>query len=219
MHDESSSARLMPIYQLPIRMGFYLERARVTCFCWPDKPYRGIDRFPFLPSFEEQDEWMATGREKLSDLWDRYWDAKEDGETQASLELALRLQREFFAENIELEVVYSEIVMIPENLERYPQGEYWAERFASILPIFEQTHERLKQRPDNLRFLGFDVTTLHSIFHSVIYQPGLHETCPDLPNYLNDAGLFADLDTASRFLNAANEMDYAPFLVVSVWEV
>ena len=194
----------------PFRLGFFLERVAVTCFKWPSVPYRGIDRIPYLPTPEEKDELRSSGRGALADLWDRYWDAVDSRELNTNLPLAQDLQREFRNEGIELEIVYAEIVMIPDNLHEYPGGMDWAELLTQSLKNIRPVHERLTGRPENLHFLGFDVAQLFETFLSAIFQPGLHETQPRLPDHLNRAGLFDDIDTASKFLRAANEMGYGP---------
>ncbi len=206
---------------LPLRLGFWLERVGVTCLKWPSVPYRGIDRPPYLPSLEEEDELRSTGRRRLADLWDHYWDAEDSGELNINLRLAQDVQREFFNEGIEFEVVYGEIVTIPQNLYQYPHGTLWTEFLLEQLPRIRRIHQNFAARPQGIRWLGYDISHPIDSFHSAIFQPGLHETCPGLPDDLNRAGLFDDLNAASRYLHAANEMDYGPlpFCVLGIWEV
>ena len=78
---------------VPLRLGFWLERVGVTCLKWPSVPYRGIDRPPYLPSLEEEDELRSTGRRRLADLWDHYWDAEDSGELNINLRLAQDVER------------------------------------------------------------------------------------------------------------------------------
>ena len=204
----------------PFRLGFFLERTGVACFKWPSAPYRGIDRPPNLPTPEEEDELRSSGRSALADLWDRYWDATDSRQLNTNLPLAQDLQREFRIEGIELEVVYSEIVMIPDNLDDYPHGNLWLEQLDFVLQHWRHVHNLSAARPENLDFLGFDLSHPVPSFHSAIFQPGLHKTHPRLPDHLNQVGLFEDVDTALRFLRAANEMDYGglPFCVLGIWE-
>lgn len=205
---------------MPFRLGFFLERVGVTCFKWPSVPYRGIDRIPYLPTPEEEDELRSSGRGALADLWDRYSDARFSGKLNSNLSLAQGLLRDFLDEEIELEMVYAEIVMIPDDLHEYPRGMDWAELLTQSLQNIRPVHERLTGRPENLHFLGFDVAQLFESFLSAIFQPGLHETQPRLPDHLNRAGLFDDIDTASKFLRAANEMGYGPlpYCVLGIWQ-
>lgn len=205
---------------VPFRLGFFLERTGVACCKWPHLPYRGIDRLPYLPSFEEQDDLRAASKSKLADLWDRYWDAKDTRQLMVNLQLAQDLKREFCKEGIELEVVYAEIAMIPDNLDEYPSGKLWSEEIALVLPHWRHIHDRLGERLPKLQFIGFDLSHPVPSFHSAIFQPGLHNTCPKLPDYLNSNGLFDDLNTASMFLHKANEMGYGglPFCILGIWE-
>ena len=148
------------------------------------------------------------------------WDAVDSRELNTNLPLAQDLQREFRKEGIELEVVYSEILMIPDNLDDYPHGKLWSEQLDFVLQHWRHVHDLLAARPENLHFLGFDLSGPVPSFHSAIFQPGLHKTHPRLPDHLNQAGLFEDADTASRFLRAALEMDYGilPFCVLGIWQ-
>src|SRR5438552_14660724 len=118
---------------IPFRLGFFLQRTGVSCASWPDVPYRGIDRLWFLPTFEEQDELRAAGRNHLADLWDRYWDAEDSHELMVNLQLAQDLQREFFQEGVKLDLAYAEIAMIPDDLAEYPHGKLWSEILAKDL--------------------------------------------------------------------------------------
>jgi hypothetical protein len=183
--------------------------------------YRGIDRLPHLPTFEEQDELRFSGRKRLADLWDRYWEAKDSGELRVNLLLAQSLCLAFSKEGIRLEVVYGELLLIPTNLANYPRGRLWAEELLRILQQEQPIHSKFEDRPKNLCLLGLDISQLFESFHSVIVQPGLDRTCPHLSQHLNSHGLFDDLDTAAEFLHEANKMDYGPlpFCVLGIWEV
>lgn len=208
---------------LPLRLGFYLQRVGISCFNWPTVAYRGIDRMPHIPTPEQEPDLYFTpkaGRSRMADLWARYLDAIEQGRLNTDLKLTCRLRAEFLANGVDLEIVYSEVVTIPQDLEGFPHGKLWLEGLASILPTLEQTHRQIAKRPNNMNFLGYDIAQLFENFHSAIFQPGLHEYCPHLPDHLNPVGLFDDLDTASKFVQTANEMDYGPqpFCILGVWE-
>lgn len=206
--------------QWPVRLGFFLESHGVTCFNWPTIPYRGIDRLPHIPSPEEDDGLRSAGRGGLVDLWERYWNASDGEELRLNLSLAQELQQMFLGQRVELDIVYSEIAFIPGDLEAYPRGSLWLDNLTFVLSQIQGVHNRLLKRPDNLQLLGFDISLPVPSFHSAIYQPGLHRRHARLPDYLNRFGLFADLNTALRFLSMANEMDYGalPFCILGIWE-
>jgi hypothetical protein len=204
-------------------LGFYLERTGVSLPYCPEKAYRGIDRLPYIPGLEEEPGLFLKNGVKTAStrIWERYTDAVDDMKLHSNLSLALTLQREFLSIGLKLEVVYSEIILIPNDLQRYRHGGLWSENFNAMLPLLNWMHDAIGERPDAFRLLGYDLSQLMASFHSAIFQPGLHNNTSKLDEQLNGEGLFDDLDTASRFLCSANEMDYGtlPFLVMGVWEL
>lgn len=202
-----------------IRLGFFLERTAVTCFSWPNIPYLGIDRLPYLLTDEEEEQLRASGRGELAEIWNHYWDASISGELNVNFELARDLQRQFDLWGVQLEIVYGEIVRIPTNLDQYAHGELWSENLEEALVHRREIHDRLGSRPANIDLLGFDISHPVPTFHSAIFQPGLNESYPSLSEYLNKNGLFETLDKASGFLPATNNLDYGllPFCILSIW--
>ncbi len=155
------------------------------------------------------------------DVWDQYWNAYDSTELNSNVQLAQTLHRKLATEGIDLDLIYAEISMVPHELDQYPSGKIWARELARVLSVIRKVHDRLGKRPDGVQLLGYDISHPVPSFHSAIFQPGLHERRPCIPEYLNSAGLLEDIDLALRFLSAANEMDYGslPFCVVGIWEV
>jgi hypothetical protein len=200
------------------RLGFFLERTSVTCFAWPDMAYRGIDRLPFLPTPEEQEQMMSSGSSDLAKLWDRYWEASIDGLINVDGKLAREYQQQFLKGGITLEVIYGEIVEIP-NVDKYPHSALWSENLESALLHRYDIHQRIGSRPDNIEFLGFDISHPVPTFHSAILQPGLNSKCLHLPHQLNSNGLFNTFEDAVPVLDDANSLDYGllPFCILGIW--
>jgi hypothetical protein len=201
-----------------IHLGFFLERTSVSCFAWPEMAYRGIDRLPYLPTQEEQEQMLSSGKSDLAKLWDRYWEANIDGVINVDGKLARVLQQEFLEWGITFEVIYGEIVVIP-SLDKYPHRALWSENLESALLHQQDTHQRIRSRPDNIEFLGFDISHPVPTFHSAILQPGLNNMCPHLPQQLNSNGLFNTLEEALLVLEKANSLDYGllPFCILGIW--
>ncbi len=220
MSDAGAVSRVRAV-DLPVRLGYFLEREGVAAAAFPAVRYRGIDRLPYLPTDEELQALRRAGRERLVALWERYLHAEDEGTPYTDRALALDFRRAFRREGVELEVVYGEVTAVPENLETYPGGTPWARTLLSALQGMHNRNAHFARRPQGLDFLGYDISHPVPTFHSAIYQPGLHRVQPDLPRYLNRHGLFGDLATALRFLHAANAMDYGalPFCVLQVWSV
>lgn len=202
----------------PIRLGFFLERTPVYCVAWPKVAYRGIDRLPYLPTAEEQEQLQSTGRHDLSRLWDTYWAANSEGEINVDVGLASQLQQQFETEGLNFEIVYSEIVEIP-NFEGSPHEGLWSENLKTVLMHRQAVHDRLGSRPENIEFLGFDISHPVPTFHSAILQPGLDRKHPSLPQELNSHGLVDTIETASDLAMEANTLDYGllPFCVLGIW--
>jgi len=65
---------------LPIRPGFFLERTDVMFPLLPWTSYRGVDRSPFIPTPEEEEELKGSKKARLLYLWQRYSDLTYTGE-------------------------------------------------------------------------------------------------------------------------------------------
>jgi len=199
-------------------LGFYLARTGVQTASSPRVPYRGIDRLPYIPTPKEEEELRLAGRRRLADLWVEYADAEYDKTFVFDSQLALDYQRKFFDEGIRFEVIYGEIVFVPENLEQYALGDRWMSGLNEALRRWHQTLPQSWRNPTDLAFLGVDISHPFPTFHSAIYQPGLHESRPDLIPELNRSGLFGDIGAALPFLECGNRMGYGalPFCLVEV---
>ena len=205
----------------PISLGLFLQRTGVTCSKWPGRPYRGIDRLPYVPSPLELEDLRSSGSNEWADIWDAYWDAWESSSLRVDLRLIQKVRRDFLRYNLEFEIVFGEIAAVPKNLQAFPHGSLWERELQVALARIRRTTQEPVSRPPQARFLGFDLSHPVPSFHSAIFQPGLHSVHPRLPDQLNMDGLFDDLNTALRFLDAANQMDYGvlPFCVIGIWEV
>lgn len=204
------------IITAPLRLGYFLLRRGVRLSSWPDVPYRGIDRLPFVPSPEEEQILQATGHSDLVQLWVSYWDALESGELRARLPVARRFQQAFLRQGYRFELVYAQILEIPSHLERYPHGELWLRDMELAAGHLVRVHEQITHAARNLDVLGIDISHPTITFHSAIFQPGLHRRVPDLPRYLNERGLFPDIVAARPFVSEANAMDYGAFPFCSI---
>lgn len=209
---------------LPLPLGFYLVKEIQYCASWPDVRYRGIDRGLVVPDPLELDDWRASGRKRLAELWDWYFETTESGLLSVDGEVAQELCRELQSFGIKSEVIYAEISAIPQDLSQYPHGELWAKGLKEGMGFIKRRLENipglaLTQRPPSLAWLGYDVAHPTPWFHSAIVQPGLHHICPTLPTDLNQNGLLPNLGIAEHFMEEANKMDYGtePFCVVAVF--
>lgn len=157
--------------------------------------------------------------EGVAGLWEEYSEAEEGGELNVDLTLARHLQERFRYAGVRLDLIYAEVAAIPEGVRGYPSGELWWDTLEFVLEHRRAIHNRLHGAPESFSFLGFDISHPVPTFHSAIYQPGLHHSRPEYPQYLNRSGLFDDRDTALPYLNAANERDYGPlpFCIIGVW--
>ena len=124
-----------------------------------------------------------------------------------------------------VEVVFAKIVAIPPDLSVYPHRSIWAntveQGMNSLMKLLTNASLRLGRHsciPKNFVSLGYDISQAIPNFHSAIRQPGLVNTCPDLPKNLNENGLFGYQECAEKFMSEANQMDYGsePHCVIEV---
>jgi len=201
---------------LPIRLGFFLQRTGVPFPFRPGICYRGIDRLPFPPPPEEEEEIARSGTARLLSLWREYCDVSFTGELHGDELLTRRLRRAFGEEGIDLEIIYAEVVLIG----TLPAGEDSVELMGSVMLRLRQLHDRVTSRPVGIPNLGYDVSYPLPGFHSALFQPGLQEI-PGAPDFdLNSAGLLGTVDQVKNILPIANRMDssWRPFcgIVISL---
>lgn len=203
--------------ELPLRLGFVLGRTSVPFPYRPEIIYRGVDRLPFVPTPEEEEELTRSGRTRLVSLWHRYGDTLFTGELHRDGQLAVTLQREFAAEGAEFELIYAEVVDVPSPPDPMPCDEGPRGAWDRL----RRHHEAAASRPGRALLIGYDVSYPLPSFHSVLLQPGLREE-PDAPPFsVNDAGLLAHIDHLRAILQAANAMDssWRPFCGIAVYSV
>lgn len=205
------------VAMLPLRLGFVLERTSVPFPYRPGIFYRGVDRLPFDPTPEEEEELNRSGGARLVSLWHRYGDTLFTGELHRDQQLAVTLQREFAEEGSEFEVIYAEVIDVPGP----PDTMLCDEGPSGTWDRLRRHHEAAAPRPGGALLLGYDVSYPLPSFHSVLLQPGLREK-PDAPPLdVNDAGLLAHVDYLKAILKAANAMDssWRPFCGIAVYSV
>ena len=205
---------------MPLRLGYYLVRPDVRCSRRPAVPYRGVDRLPYLPTFEEQEALRASGRAPLAALWDRYWDAKDARTLFADRRLADKLRGAFLDEGLAFDLIYAEVARLPADIDRHPRAAPWRRLMDNVAQYMRPVQDAMPERPTDLRPLGHDLSTPAPNFHSAIFQPGLERSQPRLLDALNAVGLFGDMQRASSYMAAANaEIPRAlPFCVIAVWD-
>lgn len=204
---------------MPLRLGFYLVRPDVWNSQWPEVPYRGIDRLPYLPTCEEQDALRGSGQAKLADLWDTYWDATDSRTLFANRLRVEEMRREFLNEGVTFDIVYAEVIRLPTDFLSHPYGTQWVRLMNNVIPYMQPVQDVISKLPERLNIVGFDLSTPAPDFHSAIFQPGLQRFEPRLPKLLNAAGLFGDVDSAVSIMAVANaEIPRPlPFCVIKVW--
>ncbi len=199
----------------PIRLGYFLVLSDVASLDMRGA-YRGVDRVWFGPIVED-DGSISGVSEELARLWDRYSEAKHSKELNTNRWLVTKLASQFREHDIVLNVIYTEISAVIEgsrDLSKY-------ELFDETAAVWRGVHDSIEQRPQNLEFVGYDVSSPFPSFHSAIYQPGLPKDELSLADLLNDHGLPNRFDDALFIGREANKADYGPypFCVLGVWNV
>jgi hypothetical protein len=202
---------------LPIRLGFFLERTDVMFPFLPWTSYRGVDRLPFIPTPEEEDELKGSKKARLLFLWQRYSDLTYTGELHASQDAPRSLRGAFADEGIDFEVVYAEVAQMPPF---EPEGA-GQETSGPLLRRLRALHQQVASRPVGVQLLGYDVSHPLPSFHSFLFQPGLREE-PEAPDLdINSAGLLDTIQQVEQILPVANSMasSLRPFCGIGVYFV
>lgn len=208
--------RLISAVDLPIRLGFFLEREDVM---FPFRPvfYRGVDRLPFIPTPEDEEELRASGKTKLLSLWQRYAEVTFTGELYASQSLATGLKTAFAEQGVGLEVIYAEVVKVPSSVTKELEPDV-CERLRSRL---RSLHTQVIAPHSGARMLGYDLSYPLPDFHSVLYQPGFQGE-PETPRLdINTYGLFNNIEQLEQILPLANSISssWRPFCGIGVYLV
>lgn len=205
----------MAMERTRIPLGFFLERLGVSLLPRPSVPYRGIDRLPFVPDAVE-----TQGRtSEVGALWDRYHREEYEGTLFANLTLARELASAFTEFGVEVEVIYAEVHAIPADFTTIGRDKVTISDIQKTLERVEVLRSRLESVPANPKLLGYDLSYPLPTFHSAIYQPGLHESHPELIDHLNGEGLFENLSALSPYLEIANDMPHSwvPFCALAIY--
>ncbi len=207
-------------FPVPMQLGYFLCETGHSLCEWPSVECRGVDRLYFTPTTEDVDVLRRNGRTALADLWDRWWDAEEDGEIRVDSRRAHEFATAFTSEGVGLELMYAELTYLPTDFTGCtdPYAPTWPARLAETLAVLARVHNKLRVRPTDLRRIGFDLSYPIQTFHSAIFEPGARKLSPELPSHLNEYGLFADASTAREFAEQANQVlpGHAPYCVLEV---
>ena len=211
-----SAAGVRAIVNLPLRLGFVLARTDVPLPGRPWIRYRGVDRMPFVPTPEEEDELARAGHARLVALWHQYWDVLFTAELYRDTSIATDLRDQFAQFGVALEVIYAEVGVVQEL-----EGGFSDASFREAWDRLRRHGDRAGLRPADAGLLGYDVSYPLPGFHSVLVQPGLLEqpNSPDLD--VNDMGLLDDVAQVKRILPVANAMtsSWRPFCGIRVYSV
>ena len=202
---------------VPIRLGFLLERTEVMFPFLPGSLYGGVDRLPFVPTPEEEESLRNSKRVTLLELWQQYSDLTYTGQLHGSPHATKFLRNAFAAEGIDLEVIYAEVVLMPslemEGVDQKARG--------LLLKRLHTFHQQVASRPVGAQMLGYDVSYPVPGFHSFLFQPGLREQ-PEAPHLdINGAGLLSTVQQAGQIVAVANAMtsSWRPFCGIAVYSV
>jgi hypothetical protein len=183
----------------------------------PGSFYGGVDRLPFVPTPEEEEDLRNSKRATLLQLWQQYSDLTYTGQLHGSGHTTRALRDAFAAEGIDLEVIYAEVVLMPSvEMERVDQ-----KARGLLLQRLRTLHQQVVSRPVGAQILGYDVSYPVPGFHSFLFQPGLREQ-PEAPNLdVNEAGLLSTVQEAGRIVAVANAMtsSWRPFCGIAVYSV
>jgi hypothetical protein len=192
-------------------LGYWLADTDVWLGSDRGREYRGLDRLPYLPG-PDQDEDLRAREGRLLRARNRYWRLDDAGWLRRSAAIALELRDEFAAAGISLEVVRADLADLPDTtgLPGDLEGRFNADLTRWTV---ELSHESQQATP-----LGFDVTYPFPSFHSAIRQPVLERYAPRLLDGLNEAGLFPTLDRAQAAVHRCNATDTAwrPFCAIAI---
>jgi len=180
-----------------LAIGFVLERRNATLGWASGRPYRGIDRLP----------WVTDPLDPQTDpVWNEYLDAWEDGALSRDAAVASRLAGALSKVSDPVEVVYANIVRMPPAHGADPAAE--EHRARSLAWLHRRRGDVVPAAPTGFGSLGFDVSSVVPSYHSILVQPGpvSHDKLPS--DGLNEHGLLNDLALAGRLMDEANASGY-----------
>ncbi len=212
-HGASSSG--VPV---PFALGYFLRRRGAHLCDWPHLEYCGMDRAPFYPAPEQLNVWRARG-DGIADLWEEYGLATDTGSVNSDYATAWRFAHEFSSLGVSFDIVFAEVRVIPEGLDRYPHGDLWREGLVRSLSNTRPVHVAAR-RLEATSLCGYDICHPVPSFHSALAEPGLGSVNPRIAEDLNACGLFDSQARATEVLDTANSMDYGtlPFCILAVWQ-
>ena len=208
---------------LPFELGYFLVSPTLeTRGAERNRNYKGIDRLLYLPFDVDGEVEIAGGRaSEYLTILDSFGEV-EHGLLRVDLQTATNFSHLFGRLGFPNEVVYSNIVSVPECPEMFPRGHQWPDSLREGLLRRSTNHEKLARQTirQTSRFSGFDVSLPIHSFHSILVNPGLPEFDETFRPRLNSVGLFSDLTDAEQCMDAANYIAYSdlPFCVLAVYD-
>lgn len=194
------------------RLGFELVERGVKLSRGAGPIYRGVERMYYFPNPFELSE-------KAERAWSLYWDAEEDGRLRSDVQAADELKDVLGEVGLGLEVIYSEVIVLPDETAVEPEA--LAHPFRPEMLAWLPEHSaRVPPPPKSFVPMGFDISTPAPTYHSVIRNgaPGV-DRYDDVLAHLNAVGLTEDLAYATELMNAANATGYrlGTFCVLRVY--
>jgi hypothetical protein len=190
---------MKPETGFPLHIGFVVLSTGATLPVPEGQTYRGVDRLPHVPDPTEQ---LPDG---VSEAWNNYLAAWEDGLVGRDLRLAQNLAAGLTQAGEPAEVVYVD-VMAPPSLTS-PRVSFDRQRDESLSWLVDR-FAGVQAPSRDMVTLGLDVATAIPAFHSALRQPGLVEKDDRFRASLNESGLVANLDYAIELMNQANSSGY-----------
>lgn len=193
------------------RLGFELEEPGVNLWGLA-RAYRGVERMYYAPNPFE-----LGGRAK--EAWGALWEAEDEGRLRGDVLVADEMVVRLAGVGVKLEVIYSEVVVLPDEAAVRPEALAHPLR-PELLSWLPERSSSVSPPPETFCPLGFDISTPNATYHSIIRNgaPGVDR--PDeLLRHLNEAGLTEDLAYAKDLMDAANATGYrlGTFCVLRVY--
>ncbi|HET9059706.1 MAG TPA: hypothetical protein VFN61_07275 [Acidimicrobiales bacterium] len=195
-----------------VRLGFELVERNVTLSGPVPRPYRGVERMYYFPNpFELSGE--------AEQAWSAYDDADENGALRNDPGVAERIRDPLASIGKDLEVIYSEVILLPDETSVQPEALAHPLRRQYLDGLLKRT-SRVPPPPTGFAPIGLDVSTPNPTYHSPIFNgaPGV-DSYEELRSQLNDAGLLDDATHATQLMNSANATGYrlGTFCVIRVY--
>lgn len=184
-----------------LSLGYLIVERGVKSVWRRDGEYRGVDRLPTPPNLDREEP-------DRDPAWRSFWDAFYSRRLESDLQECRRVMAELLGAGFAVEIIECFVIPLEDLPIRHPVGKE-----------FVKSGEKVDVIMARADFAGFDVSMPLPTFESLLQLDS--EVLSGRPEFLNDFGLFANVDDAAEFARKGTkqlspDLPYLPIAVALV---